>query len=1250
MKRFKLLFFLLLTLFVFNSKQTNAQIDTTFWFAASWVTPDHADNEPMAFLFSTFNNLTTIRLRQPAGTYDTTFTVAANSLFSKRLEHIVNDLESKPADQVLNTGFEITSDFPIIVVYDFLSSANNPETYSLKGQNGMGYEFVTPFQTRWRNQGLRPMTHANPQDRNGDGVVTQPKQQFSVVATEDNTTIYITPKCDIIGHPAGVTFSVFLPLAGNVYTCENLVQNTNVAGNNLSGTIVVSNKKIAVTCTDDSVRSSGGGCYDLMGDQIVPTDVVGKDYTISKGDLQAGGAESFFVVATENFTTIVIDDGVGPPVTQLMNQGDTYAYEVTQPLTYATSDKNVYLLHATGYGCEMGEALIPPLNCAGSERVSFTRNKPQTFFITITCPAGSEGNFTLTTDLPNPITIPVDPSSFDPVPGTGGAFVGDTIMFPTSEIGVNASISLSNSTDFFALGIFDGGASGGVLYHYLSSFLRRVIVDAGEDVTQCSADGSVDLNGSVSGGTTTGKWNVLNGSGTLNTPTNLSTTYDPVQADYDQGFLTFVLESTGNCEPEYDTLEVTFIESATITAGPDDTYCKNNVGAIPLTGSKEFAVGSEWTGGDGGAFDNSGSLNTTYTPSPNDLSAGSVTLYLRSDGSFFSCPDAVDSTVIVFTDPPVVIVGPDRVVCGNDSLVDISGTVTGVTTTGIWTTSGGGDFDAETDLITDYLISQSDTANGSVTVFLTSTQNLNCLAVTSSIDITIIDQPVVNITSEDSLCANVSILNLEGEVTPGFSTVWDVDGFGTITNDNSLITTYNVVPTDPVSGFIDVFLETNGGICPVERDSLRIEFVAPPVVFAGNDLAFCNNELIELNGTLTGTASSASWSSTGTGDFVPSSNLLSTFYAPSASDYSNGGVQLLLTSSADFGCNPDVDDILITYKSAPSANYSYTVPCLGEETNFEDLSSASEGTIIGWEYDFGDNITAISPDAIHVYNGAGIYNSSLIVTGSNGCIDTANYQVYVNPNPEANFNFDIVCIDAEASFIDNSFLSAGNITNWEWSTEDGSVFSTNQNAVNEFTESGIMPVTLTVTSDSLCSNSITQDIEVLPGPVVDFDVNPSPALVGENVVFTDLSTPVPLVSWFWDFGDGEGTSGQNVTHQYADGGSFNIVLVATDELGCRNSALKEIEISLGPALPTAFSPNGDGDNDVFLIRGGPFDAVDFKIYNNWGQLIFQSSSASIGWDGTFNLEDAPLGVYTWTYTVVLGSNTITKEGDVTLIR
>ncbi|HIO73597.1 MAG TPA: hypothetical protein EYN38_10890 [Flavobacteriales bacterium] len=251
---------ILLILVKISCDRVQAQIDTVFWFAAPWVTPDHDNNVQLAFRISTFGAPANVRIQLPTGTYDTTFLVPANSLASIPLNHIVDELESKPADAVLTSGIKITSDEMMTVVYDFISdlititpgTPNNPETYSLKGQNGMGTEFVVPFQTLWDNRDLNI-------DRNGDGVVTDPRQFFSVIATEDNTTIYIKPNCDVVGHPADITYSVVLPLAGNVYTCENVVMTTSNPGSSLSGSIVTSDKPVSVTMNDDSVNPSGGG-------------------------------------------------------------------------------------------------------------------------------------------------------------------------------------------------------------------------------------------------------------------------------------------------------------------------------------------------------------------------------------------------------------------------------------------------------------------------------------------------------------------------------------------------------------------------------------------------------------------------------------------------------------------------------------------------------------------------------------------------------------------------------------------------------------------------------------------------------------------------------------------------------------------------------------------------------------------------------------------------------------------------------
>jgi gliding motility-associated-like protein len=1228
--------------------EAKAQIDTLFWFAAPWVTPDHDNNVQMSYRISTFANPATVRIQQPEATYDVTFTIPANSLFSVPLETIVADLESGPADMVLNSGFKITSDEFITVVYDFISdtvtispgNANNPETYSLKGQNGMGTEFVVPFQTLWNNRLLTT-------DRNGDAVITQPKQFFSVVATEDNTTIYITPRCPVVGgYPADVTYSVFLPNAGDVYTCENITQITNVAGSNLSGSIVTSDKPVSVTINDDSVNpSGGGGCFDLMGDQIVPTDVIGQDYIINEGFLNAGSNESIFIVATENFTSVTLNDGASSSA--LLNQGDTYQYSIDAPLTSVQADKPVYVIHMSGYGCELGMAIIPPSNCAGSNQVSFSRNNDVSFLLNILCPAGTEGDFTLNA---SPALVPA--AAFSPVPGTGGAWMGAQISYSTAEITPGSANIIQNSSDFFSLGIINGSATGGCLYHYMSSFHRKVIVDAGNDTTLCTSETTINLDGSVQGGTTTGLWSILDGTGTIDNSTDLSTFYNPTASDYAQGYLTFTLQSTGNCEPEFDTLLVTFQESPSVDAGLDDTYCKNNITSIPLNGTLSFAVGSEWSGGTGGSFGDISDLSTSYTPSPADLAEDSLLIFLTSSGSFFACPDDEDTVVIYFTDPPQVTAGPNITACANDTSVALNGSVTGASTTGIWTTSGSGAFDpSELDLITDYLISSADTTAGSVTLVLTSTANGSCLAVSDSLELTILDQPQLNITTSDSICANSVFIDLTGTVSAGYSTNWSVGGFGTIADPNSLNTTYILSPLDTIGGTMTIYLSTTPGLCPVENDSLEIQFIAPPTADAGPDQDFCENESAVLTGLIGGSASSGTWSSLGTGSFNPGPDLLNTFYDPSPLDVSNGSVQLILTTSAEFGCVADKDTILISYLEAPEANFDHTSACEGQNTVFDDLSTTGSGTIVGWNWDFGDGESSIGENPNHPYPGPGNYTVTLISEASNGCFDTISRAIYVNPVPVPNFSHSDACEGETVEFADNSFISGGNIVSWDWDFNSGEGNSSAQNPNYTFDQAGTFPVVFTVTSDSGCVAELTQDIVVLVGPTADFTVNPMPALALEDIVFTDLSTGGPFTNWFWDFGDGTGGNDQHEIHQYQNGGMYDVTLEVTDSAGCRDATTQPLEIVLLPQLPTAFTPNGDGENDVYIIRGGPFEATDFKIYNNWGQLVFATDDANVGWDGTFKGSDAPLGVYTWTFTIkIAGNRTVIKEGDVTLIR
>jgi len=116
-------------------------------------------------------------------------------------------------------------------------------------------------------------------------------------------------------------------------------------------------------------------------------------------------------------------------------------------------------------------------------------------------------------------------------------------------------------------------------------------------------------------------------------------------------------------------------------------------------------------------------------------------------------------------------------------------------------------------------------------------------------------------------------------------------------------------------------------------------------------------------------------------------------------------------------------------------------------------------------------------------------------------------------------------------------------------------------------------------------------------------------------------------------------------------------LIAIDSNGCVDTAyvtvIVEEEIAEGELfVPTIFSPNGDGSNDVFYVRGAGFSDFLLIIYNRWGEKVFESTDNTIGWDGTFNEKPANPGVFVYyvfaKYT--LGVQEVTKKGNITLIR
>ena len=429
---------------VFTLSNIQAQTDTEFWFAAPEVSVTHGDN-PIYLRMSAQSQEANVLISIPANPAFAPIgiTIPADSSWTLDLTPYKALLENIPANTVLDRGLYVHSNNPITVYYE-VSAPNNPDIFPLKGSNAKGTHFYTPFQNFFDN-----------------GVfAVQPYASFDIVATEDNTTVTITPSVAINSHPAGIPFTISLN-RGETYSCRAAGI---TAADHPTGSEISSNRPICVTIKDDSMTNDS--CRDLWGDQIIPVELVGKQYIVMRGFLVTD--EYAFILATEDATDVFVAGNPTPVAT--INTGQQYMYAIPtgQSTTYIETSKPSYVLHISGFGCEVGGAVLPPIQCTGSEAVYFTRATSDLFGLNIMTRSGSEGNFIL-----NGSSTLVPASAFQPVPGTSNNWVAAQISFSTTDVPPGETsilVNTSSTSNLFHLGMIDGGSATGCRYGYFSDF------------------------------------------------------------------------------------------------------------------------------------------------------------------------------------------------------------------------------------------------------------------------------------------------------------------------------------------------------------------------------------------------------------------------------------------------------------------------------------------------------------------------------------------------------------------------------------------------------------------------------------------------------------------------------------------------------------------------------------------------------------------------------------------------------------
>ena len=357
-----------------------------------------------------------------------------------------------------------------------------------------------------------------------------------------------------------------------------------------------------------------------------------------------------------------------------------------------------------------------------------------------------------------------------------------------------------------------------------------------------------------------------------------------------------------------------------------------------------------------------------------------------------------------------------------------------------------------------------------------------------------------------------------------------------------------------------------------------------------------------------------SWNSLPPQNGSTATNLNAGFYTVSVSDnngcISTASVQIIepdsiaLTANADLFICQTSDTTLIAHSSGGFGTLNYTW---------------TPGNI-------NNDSVLVAPLATTIY--------TVTVTDAHGCIVNEDVEVMVfgSPDPIISKSASNGCPIFCPTFTDLTLDPPGSINILrEWNFGDGEN-ATGNNILQDhcYKVPGIFDVTLTVITDKGCKKTVIWDdyIEVFPNPVADFVANPLQTdIMNPSISFTNLTSGA--INYIWNFGDNDSLfTTFNPNHTYSDTGTFVVNLIVSTINNCIDSLNSTVIItpSYRFFIPSSFTPNGDGLNDLFEIRGAYIQACNLEIYDRWGKPFYnRSGTYGVSWDGA----NAPQGVYVY---------------------
>jgi gliding motility-associated-like protein len=330
---------------------------------------------------------------------------------------------------------------------------------------------------------------------------------------------------------------------------------------------------------------------------------------------------------------------------------------------------------------------------------------------------------------------------------------------------------------------------------------------------------------------------------------------------------------------------------------------------------------------------------------------------------------------------------------------------------------------------------------------------------------------------------------------------------------------------------------------------------------------------------------------------------------------------------------------------------SFTVQALGTDVLcFGDATgtglAVGQGGVMPYSFRWNSNPVQNQAEAF------GLPAGSYILTAQDSNLCEAKDTLIIDEPPLLHISLedwtDAFCDWANGEALVSATGGVSSNYRFSWNSDP---IQTEPNALNLF--GGIY--TATVTDENGCQDSISVPIGNTPPADPGFFTEPaSPVLLSEAQI-QFVNTTIGGVAYQWQFGDNVGSGEENPFHVYAEPGQYEVTLTAFNEYYvCPVDTVLLLTVLADGQLflPNAFTPNGDGKNEIFYVVGEGVVEMEMHIFDRWGRRVALLQSLSEGWDGrTTEGGSAPEGVYTYRLEAVFNSGArINRSGTITLIR